>query len=587
LELIEKKVDANKLNPDELNVEFKKIKDMYSSFDGAKMTSTIANLDIEEMSYCLACAIQKHVDYFVEAIYPNGDFTMPVQKIEPKKEFNIQQLRYNYEQNLAKDDPNILSVTSGRVENNQAGGDQRFKLQGSEVKVEEYPEDNIVEEEECMEPEENGNLEGVEVHHKEEDDEVMHSESMGIGVIDYDEEEKLPDEEIEEAENVNFQIDDNMYKTNTPLDPYVTSQLEIISEKSYEASHNTVKLQQAFEQAREAGDDGIKQDIEENDREIEDFLRESLRDSILFNLKQEKQQDKKDEVVQNEQENSGHSLKGFTMQIQPTEAGEYMSEAMDLRAQVMNDPRMANGAYMGGMGRSDLMSSTYENGSTSEVLYKKEKDWRELSMEESLYSELQWDNQNMDIADRIKHVFEKTYNERNITPDDYNKRIKHTVDKSSVQNYCKNIVITTKMEKEVVIICLVYIERLIVRTNMYLSAINWKRITFAALILASKIWDDESFENNNFARAFPQYTTKEINELEKVFLEFLDYNLMINASDYAKYYFILRTFAEKNKKSFPLKALNLQTVRQLQQKAATTSKSLKEIYADPLNKTFS
>ena len=61
------------------------------------------------------------------------------------------------------------------------------------------------------------------------------------------------------------------------------------------------------------------------------------------------------------------------------------------------------------------------------------------------------------------------------------------MDKNSVQNYCKNIVITTKMEKEVVIICLIYIERLIVRPNMYLSALNWKRITFAALILASKV----------------------------------------------------------------------------------------------------
>ena len=70
-------------------------------------------------------------------------------------------------------------------------------------------------------------------------------------------------------------------------------------------------------------------------------------------------------------------------------------------------------------------------------------------------------------------------------------------------------------------------------------------------------------------------------------MEFLDYNLMINGNDYAKYYFILRTFAEKNKKSFPLKALNLQTVRLLQKKAANTSKSLKEIYAEPLNKTFS
>ncbi len=78
--------------------------------------------------------------------------------------------------------------------------------------------------------------------------------------------------------------------------------------------------------------------------------------------------------------------------------------------------------------------------------------------------------------------------------------------------------------------------------------------------MASKIWDDESFENDNFAKAFPQYTTKEINELERVFLQFIDYNLYVKSSDYAKYYFILRAFAEKTKKSFPLRPLDLKTI---------------------------
>ena len=41
---------------------------------------------------------------------------------------------------------------------------------------------------------------------------------------------------------------------------------------------------------------------------------------------------------------------------------------------------------------------------------------------------------------------------------------------------------------------------------------------------------------------------------------FLDYNLYIKSSDYAKYYFILRTFAEKNKKSFPLRPLDINTI---------------------------
>jgi len=48
--------------------------------------------------------------------------------------------------------------------------------------------------------------------------------------------------------------------------------------------------------------------------------------------------------------------------------------------------------------------------------------------------------------------------------------------------------------------------------------------------------------------------------MERRLLEFIDYNLFIKASDYAKYYFILRTFAKKNKKSFPLKELNVDRI---------------------------
>lgn len=46
----------------------------------------------------------------------------------------------------------------------------------------------------------------------------------------------------------------------------------------------------------------------------------------------------------------------------------------------------------------------------------------------------------------------------------------------------------------------------------------------------------------------PEYTIKEINELERVFLELLDYRLFITASEYAKYYFILRAYSELSEK---------------------------------------
>ena len=66
--------------------------------------------------------------------------------------------------------------------------------------------------------------------------------------------------------------------------------------------------------------------------------------------------------------------------------------------------------------------------------------------------------------------------------------------------------------------------------------------------------------------------------MERRLLEFIDYKLFIKASDYAKYYFILRTFAQKNKKSFPLKELDLDRILFLQQNQNKAQQKLREIY---------
>lgn len=71
-----------------------------------------------------------------------------------------------------------------------------------------------------------------------------------------------------------------------------------------------------------------------------------------------------------------------------------------------------------------------------------------------------------------------------------------------------------------------------------------------------------------------------------VFLQFINFELYITSSDYAKYYFILRTFAEKNKKSFPLRALDINTIMSLQNNSNNAQKTLKEMYLQSLNKTF-
>lgn len=64
--------------------------------------------------------------------------------------------------------------------------------------------------------------------------------------------------------------------------------------------------------------------------------------------------------------------------------------------------------------------------------------------------------------------------------------------------YCKYVIISGRMEKEIPILCLIYLERFFTKTGILMNFANWKRLTLISLILASKIWDDDSLENVHF-----------------------------------------------------------------------------------------
>ena len=64
------------------------------------------------------------------------------------------------------------------------------------------------------------------------------------------------------------------------------------------------------------------------------------------------------------------------------------------------------------------------------------------------------------------------------------------------------------------VICLVYLERLILSTGMLLNKWNWKRLVLICLCLASKIWDDDSLENVHFPKVMSDVTLFEISKLE-------------------------------------------------------------------------
>ena len=89
--------------------------------------------------------------------------------------------------------------------------------------------------------------------------------------------------------------------------------------------------------------------------------------------------------------------------------------------------------------------------------------------------------------------------------------------------YCKYILVTGRMEKEIPILCLIYLDRFTRKTGLLINGGNWKRLTLISLILASKIWDDESLENVHFPQVIKELTLKEISGLEAVFLRLIDF----------------------------------------------------------------
>lgn len=113
---------------------------------------------------------------------------------------------------------------------------------------------------------------------------------------------------------------------------------------------------------------------------------------------------------------------------------------------------------------------------------------QELYSFESQYIEQNISKNNIEYSNFIKskiNVFNENY--------DFERNMFFTMEDPSeptykeIKSFCKVIITTCKMEKEMPIICLIYIEKLLSKTGILLNSWNWRRFTFVALMLASKV----------------------------------------------------------------------------------------------------
>jgi len=129
------------------------------------------------------------------------------------------------------------------------------------------------------------------------------------------------------------------------------------------------------------------------------------------------------------------------------------------------------------------------------------------------------------------------------------KEIKEMPNVKTIYTFLKNLFEVGQFHPECCVISLVYVNRLIGVTGLPLTQSNWKPVTVSALVLAQKVWDDTPLINADFSLLYPALTAKEINLLERRFLNHLDFKLAISPSLYAQYYFELRSICEEGTRS--------------------------------------
>merc|ERR1712072_236653 len=166
------------------------------------------------------------------------------------------------------------------------------------------------------------------------------------------------------------------------------------------------------------------------------------------------------------------------------------------------------------------------------------------------------------------------------TPEQVFDEAVHTLDPSEIQsqwklptlaqvsNFIRNLSTMARMGVEASVAGLAYTERFLACTGMQLTARNWRRLLLVCWLMASKVWDDESMENRHFAELSPLFTLDDINLLERHFVQAVGYDLSLGPSMYARYYLSLRAIMQANEKVFPMRPLNSDMVKKLEERSA-------------------
>ena len=148
------------------------------------------------------------------------------------------------------------------------------------------------------------------------------------------------------------------------------------------------------------------------------------------------------------------------------------------------------------------------------------------------------------ISEILKQIAENN-NEQHIKKDLLKKQ--HSIlyseipPKISVYDYVYRIQKYCLIEKNTIILALIYIDRICEMNRFILTNYNIHRILFISILTAIK-YNEDSVYSNKYYSEVAGVSLKELNLMENSFIELLDFKLFVTEEEFKKYSFYLENF---------------------------------------------
>ncbi|XP_070096715.1 cyclin-Y-like protein 1 isoform X1 [Equus asinus] len=188
-------------------------------------------------------------------------------------------------------------------------------------------------------------------------------------------------------------------------------------------------------------------------------------------------------------------------------------------------------------------------------------------------------NRSLDIFDERSHPLT-----REKIPEEY---FEHDPEHKFIYRFVRTLFSAAQLTAECAIVTLVYLERLLTYAEIDICPTNWKRIVLGAILLASKVWDDQAVWNVDYCQILKDITVEDMNEMERHFLELLQFNINVPASVYAKYYFDLRSLADDNNLNFLFAPLSKERAQNLEAISRLCEDKYKDLCRAAMRRSFS